>query len=138
MSKTAKKGDWKGRLTAWVDGDRGPKDRTLFGMETRARRSRLPTVEEHEKREKHRLREFFNWYPAAAVLICLLLTAVLMFTVLQMPGFGRADNPLHNQVSEHYIEHGKEDSGAANVVTAMILTYRGFDTLGESCVLFLV
>ena len=54
-----------------------------------------------------------------------------------MPGFGRADNPLHNQVSEHYIEHGKEDSGAANVVTAMILTYRGFDTLGESCVLFL-
>ena len=137
MSKTAKKGDWKGRLTAWVDGDRGPKDRTLFVMETRARRSRLPTVEEHEKREKHRLREFFNWYPAAAVLICLLLTAVLMFTVLQMPGFGRADNPLHNQVSEHYIEHGKEDSGAANVVTAMILTYRGFDTLGESCVLFL-
>ena len=94
-------------------------------------------MEEHEKREKHRLREFFNWYPAAAVLICLLLTAVLMFTVLQMPGFGRADNPLHNQVSEHYIEHGKEDSGAANVVTAMILTYRGFDTLGESCVLFL-
>ena len=137
MSKTAKKGDWKGRLTAWVDGDREPKDRTLFVMETRARRSRLPTVEEHEKREKHRLREFFNWYPAAAVLICLLLTAVLMFTVLQMPGFGRADNPLHNQVSEHYIEHGKEDSGAANVVTAMILTYRGFDTLGESCVLFL-
>lgn len=124
-------------MTAWVDGDRGPKDRTLFVMETRARRSRLPTVEEHEKREKHRLREFFNWYPAAAVLICLLLTAVLMFTVLQMPGFGRADNPLHNQVSEHYIEHGKEDSGAANVVTAMILTYRGFDTLGESCVLFL-
>lgn len=46
MSKTAKKGDWKGRLTAWVDGDRGPKDRTLFVMETRARRSRLPTVEE--------------------------------------------------------------------------------------------
>ena len=43
MSKTAKKGDWKGRLTAWVDGDREPKDRTLFVMETRARQNRRKT-----------------------------------------------------------------------------------------------
>ena len=137
MSKTSKKGDWKGRLTAWVDGDREPKDRTLFVMETRARRSRLPTVEEHERREKHRLRKFFNWYPIAAVVICAVMAGILLTTVMNMPGFGEEDNPINNEVSDRYLEHGAEETGSENVVTAMIIGYRGFDTFGESCVLFL-
>lgn len=40
-------------------------------------------------------------------------------------------------VSKHYVENGKEEVGAANLVTAIVVTYRGFDTLGEVSILFL-
>lgn len=37
----------------------------------------------------------------------------------------------------HYIERGRDELGAANIVTAIVVTYRGLDTLGEVAVLFL-
>lgn len=39
-------------------------------------------------------------------------------------------------VATHYVENGREDTGAANIVTSVVLGYRGFDTLGEVTVLF--
>jgi multisubunit Na+/H+ antiporter MnhB subunit len=38
--------------------------------------------------------------------------------------------------SQTYVEKGLADTGAANVVAAIILDYRGYDTLGEATVLF--
>ena len=142
MSKRPKKprGEpWGRRLVSWVDGEREPEDRTLFVMERNVHRRLLqpPSEEEFERQERRRLRQFFNWYPIAAVLICLALTGILLLTVMEMPSFGSADNPTNNEVAQHYLEHAEEETGSANVVTAMIIGYRGFDTLGESCVLFL-
>lgn len=47
--------------------------------------------------------------------------------------------PAHelNQTARYYAEHTAQDLGAANIVTAIIVTYRGLDTLGEVTVLFL-
>jgi len=42
-----------------------------------------------------------------------------------------------NPVARHYAEHGASEVGAANLVTAVVVTYRGFDTLGEITILFL-
>jgi multicomponent Na+:H+ antiporter subunit B len=42
-----------------------------------------------------------------------------------------------NLTARYYAEHTAQDIGAANVVTAIIVTYRGLDTLGEVTVLFL-
>ena len=117
MSKKEEQPDRLKQFISWVDGDREPKDRTLFVMEQRPHREFRPSEEEFERREKDRLRKFFNWYP--------------------MPGFGQEDNPINNEVAERYLEHSEEETGSENVVTAMIIGYRGFDTLGESCVLFL-
>ena len=39
-------------------------------------------------------------------------------------------------VSQRYIYEGVEDTGAVNLVTAIVVNYRGFDTLGEVTVLF--
>jgi multicomponent Na+:H+ antiporter subunit B len=46
----------------------------------------------------------------------------------------------HNEltgIAAHYAEHGAAEVGAANLVTAVVVTYRGFDTLGEVTILFL-
>jgi len=40
-------------------------------------------------------------------------------------------------VGKYYLEHVKEDTGAVNAVTAIVVNYRGFDTLGEVTVLFI-
>ena len=42
-----------------------------------------------------------------------------------------------NRTATYYAEHTASDLGAANIVTAIIVTYRGLDTLGEVTVLFL-
>lgn len=47
-----------------------------------------------------------------------------------------ADEEL-NRTARYYADHTAEDLGAANLVTAIIVTYRGLDTLGEVTVLFL-
>lgn len=40
-------------------------------------------------------------------------------------------------VAEHYAKKGPDEVGAANLVTAVVVTYRGLDTLGEVTILFL-
>ncbi len=42
-----------------------------------------------------------------------------------------------NQTARYYAEHAEPDLGAANIVTAIVVTWRGLDTLGEVTVLFL-
>jgi len=44
-------------------------------------------------------------------------------------------NPLI-RVSHHYLESGLSETGAANIVAAVILDYRAYDTLGEAVVIF--
>ncbi len=42
-----------------------------------------------------------------------------------------------NRTAAYYAQHTADDTGAQNIVTAIIVTYRGLDTLGEVTVLFL-
>ena len=42
-----------------------------------------------------------------------------------------------NLTARYYAEHTASDIGSANIVTAIVVTYRGLDTLGEVTVLFL-
>ncbi|KYK36981.1 MAG: hypothetical protein HXS46_11520 [Theionarchaea archaeon] len=60
------------------------------------------------------------------------LISVLMLTVMNVNEFGE-----HSiGVGEHYLDEGLEESGATNLVTNIVLDYRGYDTLGEVTVLF--
>ncbi len=74
------------------------------------------------------------------VALCTILTTIFIFVMLytayELPPLGRPDNPDVNEVVEFYLEEGPGETGALNAVTGMILHYRAFDTLGESCVLF--
>ena len=73
----------------------------------------------------------------SGVLLCAALISLMLLTVSRLPAFGHPDTLSHNEVSEFYVENGVKDTGAVNIVTSIILNYRGFDTLGESHVLFI-
>ncbi|PLY14787.1 MAG: sodium:proton antiporter [Sedimenticola sp.] len=69
----------------------------------------------------------------AAALLLLTIIGGIFFTLLT--GYS-ADENL-NLTAQYYAENTAKDIGAANIVTAIIVTYRGLDTLGEVTVLFL-
>lgn len=76
-------------------------------------------------------------YSCLAVLICISLSAILIYTALDLPKFGNAAALIDNEVSRFYVEEGLEHTGAVNIISGIILDFRGFDTLGESHVLFI-
>ena len=76
------------------------------------------------------------WYRAAAFVVCVSLVGLLLYAVVRMPMFGNADTLVDSEVASFYATHTLEETGAVNIVTGIILDYRGFDTLGESHVLF--
>lgn len=83
------------------------------------------------------MRLFRKCFEIMGVVLCVLMVCVLLIAVSYLPPVGNADNPANNEVSQLYVEHGVEDTGAVNAVTGMILSYRAFDTFGETNVLFI-
>jgi len=75
-------------------------------------------------------------YNLLSIVFTMLLIGILLYTVSELPVMGDALHPANNEVAAHYLVHGARETGALNAVTAMILDYRAFDTLGELCVLF--
>ena len=75
-------------------------------------------------------------YKILCILLIAIMAASLLMMVSSMPPFGSDENPTVNEVSEKYLSDSIKDTGATNSVAGMILDYRAFDTLGESCVLF--
>jgi len=73
----------------------------------------------------------------ALILALLILASVpLLYAVAQLPPVGSAENPPYTHVVPHYLEEGPEETGCENIVTAVILNYRGYDTDGEVTVIF--
>lgn len=76
-------------------------------------------------------------YKLLSVLFCIALTLFLLYAVAYLPPTGDPNKATNNEVGERYLEKGIEETGAINAVTGMILTYRAFDTFGETNVLFI-
>lgn len=74
--------------------------------------------------------------PLVAVAIVLLTGAVLVYGTLDMPRYGAPQAPANLHVVPRYIEKAVEETGAINMVTAVLIVYRGYDTLGETVVIF--
>jgi multicomponent Na+:H+ antiporter subunit B len=73
----------------------------------------------------------------APLMVVTLVGAALITATDELPPFGAADAPVHTHVAPYYIEHMREDIDIPNLVTAILGSYRGFDTLGEVGVIFL-
>jgi multicomponent Na+:H+ antiporter subunit B len=62
--------------------------------------------------------------------------AVLVWGTWGLPPFGQPDTPLNTGVGAEYLARTYEETKIPNVVTAVLASYRGFDTLGETVVIF--
>ena len=80
-------------------------------------------------------REFFGMVVSIVILFVIFLAGIKVFETL--PDFGIpifAEAP--EAASQTYISQGLAKTGAANLVTSVILDFRAYDTLGEATVLF--
>lgn len=68
--------------------------------------------------------------------IVALTGAVLLYGTIDMPVFGDPAAPAHQHVAPRYIEKSVEETATVNFVTAVLASYRGYDTLGETTVIF--
>jgi multisubunit Na+/H+ antiporter MnhB subunit len=75
-------------------------------------------------------RWFFNTTSTLLFILVFLLLGYLALN--ELPRFG---HPIM-RVAEEYIRSGLTKTGATNLVAAIILDFRGYDTLGEATILF--
>ena len=62
--------------------------------------------------------------------------ATLVLATGDMPQYGDPEAPIHRHVAPRYIEDSAREIGVPNIVTSVLASYRGYDTLGETTVIF--
>lgn len=87
----------------------------------------LRTVREQARSRRSRI-------PALAA--TLFLGSLLFLAVHDFPAWGDPESPPSRHVSPRYLHEGYRETGAPNIVTAVLADYRGYDTLVETVVIF--
>ena len=98
------------------------------GISTILMLATLGLVGRWERRPAHR--------PFLPLLVVVVTGAALIYGTLDMPHFGDPDAPVHQHVAPRYLEKSPDEIGIPNVVTGVLASYRGYDTLGELTVIF--
>ena len=98
------------------------------GISTILMLATLGLVGRWERRPAHR--------PFLPLLVVVVTGAALIYGTLDMPHFGDPDAPVHHHVAPRYLEKSPDEIGVPNVVTGVLASYRGYDTLGELTVIF--
>jgi multicomponent Na+:H+ antiporter subunit B len=74
--------------------------------------------------------------PFAPLVLSLAVGGVLAYGMQGLPAFSDPQAPIHTHVAPRYLAEGPRETGVPNVVTAVLASYRGYDTLGETVVVF--
>lgn len=74
--------------------------------------------------------------PVFPLFVVCLTGGVLVYGTLDMPPLGDPNDPIHQHVAPHYLEESGHEIGIPNVVTSVLASYRGYDTMGETTVVF--
>jgi multicomponent Na+:H+ antiporter subunit B len=89
------------------------------------------SLAEPEPKAKRSVHSVF--LPLATVV---LTGAALVYATFDMPYFADPSAAAHNHVAPRYIQDSGQEIGIPNIVTSVLASYRGFDTLGEVFVIF--
>lgn len=73
----------------------------------------------------------------APALVVIATGAVLFYATFDLPGFGDPNSPANAYLAQEYLQRNYGDIGIPNVVTSILASYRGFDTFGETGVVFI-
>ena len=73
------------------------------------------------------------WLPLGVAMV---IVAALVYGTLGLPAFSDPQAPMHVHVVPRYLNEALKETGVPNVVTAVLASYRGYDTLGETIVVF--
>jgi multicomponent Na+:H+ antiporter subunit B len=71
-----------------------------------------------------------------ALITVLMTGALLIYGIEEMPQWGDPGSPASTHVSPKYIQEALEKTATPNIVTAVLADYRGYDTMGETTVIF--
>jgi multicomponent Na+:H+ antiporter subunit B len=88
----------------------------------------LALVGKEEKKPTHR--------PLLPLFIVFVVGGALIYGTSDLPPFGAPDNPANLHVAPRYIEESGHEVGMPNIVTSVLASYRGYDTMGETTVIF--
>lgn len=96
----------------------------MLGTLALTRKSMEPAAQKSKKKA---------WLP---IIVVTLTGAALIYATLDVPHFGDPTAPAYNHVVPRYIHTSYEEIHIPNIVTSILASYRGFDTLGEVFVVF--
>lgn len=88
-------------------------------------------AEERQPARSHRITNNL-----AGVLICVAAGAMLMLAAAELPAVGDPNGPAQTHVAPRYLAESGTVLKIPNVVTTVLASYRGFDTFGETVVVF--
>jgi multicomponent Na+:H+ antiporter subunit B len=74
--------------------------------------------------------------PFLPLAVSVAVGALLVYGTLGLPEFSDPKAPIHVHVAPRYLNESPKEIDVPNVVTAVLASYRGFDTLGETTVVF--
>ena len=92
----------------------------------------LATLTRTARRERPRAKGV----PILPLTVVFITGALLVFGTSDLPRLGDPDAPIHQHVADRYLQRSGEEIGIPNVVTSVLASYRGYDTLGETAVIF--
>jgi len=72
-----------------------------------------------------------------ASILCLVFIVTLSWASFDLPLFGTEDSPLQTHLTKYYLENTRTDIAIPSVVAAILASYRGYDTLGETTVILI-
>ena len=85
---------------------------------------------------KEETEEKFNIKHIYAICICTFVAGLLIWASYDLPLVGQLENPVHQNLAQNFIEGSRNHIGIPNVVTSILASYRGFDTFGETVVIY--
>jgi multicomponent Na+:H+ antiporter subunit B len=75
-------------------------------------------------------------WSATPLIIVGIIGAFLIYGTLDMPAFGDPNAPVQTYLNPDFIARTPKEIDVPNIVTAVLASYRGFDTMGEVAVVF--
>lgn len=71
-----------------------------------------------------------------AAIVLAAVGLLLLVATHRLPPLRQTETPISGHIEDYYVAHTFADTATPNLVTAILADYRGYDTFGETTVIF--